>query len=307
MPELYHVVSGIELFSPKFNVVPPGVNEAVYFPYSRTDDRLVSDRDRLEALLFTLDDPAQAYGKLDDPTKRPLFSMARLDRIKNLTGLAECFGQSQSLQERCNLILIAGKLRTEDSTDHEEISEIEKLYRIIDEYDLHGRIRWLGVRLPKADSGEIYRIIADHRGIFVQPALFEAFGLTILEAMITGLPTFATRFGGPLEIIQDQRNGFLINPTNHQEMASLLLDFIIRCDQNPDYWLEISRQGVDRVYSTYTWGIHTKRLLSLAKIYGFWNYNSQQQREDMLRYVESLFYLLYRPRAQALLDQHMQR
>lgn len=67
MPELYHVLSGIELFSPKFNVVPPGVNEAVFFPYTREADRLTGDRDRLEELLFTLDDPVHAYGKLDDP------------------------------------------------------------------------------------------------------------------------------------------------------------------------------------------------------------------------------------------------
>jgi len=33
----------IELFSPKFNVVPPGVNENYYFPYSRTEDRIPSD------------------------------------------------------------------------------------------------------------------------------------------------------------------------------------------------------------------------------------------------------------------------
>jgi len=32
MPDLYRVVNGIELLSPKFNVVPPGVNESVYFP-----------------------------------------------------------------------------------------------------------------------------------------------------------------------------------------------------------------------------------------------------------------------------------
>jgi len=36
----------------------------------------------------------------------------------------------------------------------------------------------------------------------VQPALFEAFGLTILEAMISGLPTFATQFGGPLKLFR---------------------------------------------------------------------------------------------------------
>lgn len=210
-------------------------------------------------------------------------------------------------KSRCNLILIAGKLRIDDSTDHEEISEIEKLYEIIDRYNLKGKIRWLGVRLPKSDTGEVYRVIADRQGIFVQPALFEAFGLTILESMVTGLPTFATRFGGPLEIIQDKVNGFYINPTNHEEVAAVILEFLDKCDRDPKCWSEISQRGIDRVYSTYTWKIHTTRLLSLAKIYGFWNYTSQENREDMLRYIESLFYLLYKPRAQQLLQEQMQR
>ncbi|NEQ67136.1 MAG: sucrose synthase [Symploca sp. SIO1B1] len=305
MPDLYHVVDGIELFSPKFNVVPPGVNENVFFPYTSQADRLPESRERMEELLFSLEDPEQVFGKLDDPNKRPLFSMARLDRIKNLTGLVECFGQSQELQKYCNLILVAGKLRTEDSTDSEEREEIVKLYRIIDEYNLHGKIRWLGVRLSKGDSGEIYRVIADHKGIFVQPALFEAFGLTILEAMISGLPTFGTQFGGPLEIIQDKVNGFLINPTNYEEMAQKIIDFVAKCDQNLFHWEELSTQGIERVYSTYTWKIHTTRLLSLARIYGFWNYVSKEKREDMLRYLETLFYLIYKPRAQQILAEHM--
>jgi sucrose synthase len=134
------------------------------------EDRVMSDRDRLDELLFTLEDPEQAFGKLDDPTKRPLFSIARLDRIKNLTGLAECFGKSEALQEHCNLILVAGKLRVEDSSDNEERDEIEKLYQIIEQYNLQGKIRWLAVRLSKTDSGEIYRVIADRQGVFVQPA-----------------------------------------------------------------------------------------------------------------------------------------
>ena len=307
MPDLYHVVDGIELFSPKFNVVPPGVNENVYFPYTRQEDRIGSDRERIEDLLFTLDDPVHIFGKLNDPSKRPLFSMARLDRIKNLTGLAECFGKSEALQEHCNLILIAGKLRQEETTDHEEASEIEKLYQIIDQYNLHGKIRWLGVRLPKSDSGEIYRVIADRQGIFVQPALFEAFGLTILEAMISGLPTFATQFGGPLEIIQNKVNGFYINPTNLEETAERILEFVSKCDHNPNYWYEISTRAIDRVYSTYTWKIHTNKLLSLARIYGFWNFTSQENREDLLRYIEALFYLIFKPRAKELLAQHMHR
>lgn len=305
MPELYHVVDGIELFSPKFNVVPPGVNEHYFFPYTETQQRL--EQLHLEDVLFTLEDSDRVFGKLADPNKRPLFSMARLDRIKNLTGLAECFGRSKDLQEHYNLILVAGKLRIEASTDAEEASEISKLYQIIEEYGLYDKIRWLGIYLPKADSGEVYRIIADRQGVFVQPALFEAFGLTILEAMITGLPTFATCFGGPLEIIQNEVNGFYINPTHLDEVADTLLAFVHRCHQDPNYWQKISQAAIARVYSSYTWKIHTTRLLSLARTYGFWNYASQENREDLLRYVEMLFHLLLKPKAQELLHQHMQR
>ncbi len=307
MPDLYHVVNGIELFSPKFNVVPPGVNENVYFPYTRNEDRTPAKTERIEEILFTTDDPAFTFGVLEDQSKRPLFSMARLDRIKNLTGLVECFGRSPQLQECCNLILIAGKLHAHETEDNEEREELEKMYRLIEEYNLKGKIRWLGLRLPKGDSGEVYRIIAERQGIFVQPALFEAFGLTILESMISGLPTFGTQFGGPLEIIEDKVNGFYINPTNLEETAQKIVDFVSKCQQNPDYWKQISERGIERVYSSYTWKIHTTKLLSLARIYGFWNFTSKEDREDMLRYIESLFYLIYKPRAQALLKEQMQR
>ncbi len=306
MPDLYHVTNGIELFSPKFNIVPPGVNEAYFFPYTNTQDRLLDQQTRLEELLFTLEDDSQVFGKLDDPNKRPLFSMARLDHIKNLTGLAECFGKSPQLQEHCNLILIAGKLRTEDTSDREEAAEIVKLYDMIDKYQLQGKIRWLGVRLSKSDTGEVYRLIGDRQGIFVQPALFEAFGLTVLESMVTGLPTFATMFGGPLEIIQHGVNGFHINPTQTEDMANIILDFICKCEQDPQVWQRIAEQSVQRVYSAYTWRIHTTRLLSLARIYGFWNHTSHEQREDLLSYVDVLFHLLYKPRAKQLLASHSQ-
>lgn len=306
MPELYHVVDGVELFSPKFNVVPPGVNEQYFFPYTESQRRVAGERERLELLLFTLEDAQQVFGTLAQPQKRPLFSMARLDRVKNLTGLVECFGRSPALQERFNLILVAGKLQVEDTADREEASEIEALYRLIDQYNLHDKIRWLGIRLSKGDTGEIYRVIADHQGIFVQPALFEAFGLTVIESMISGLPTFATQFGGPLEIIQDGINGFYINPTNLEETADKLVDFVDKCDSS-DFWTEVSREATQRVYSAYTWKIHTQKLLSLARIYGFWNFTSQDKREDLMRYLESLFHLLFKPRAKALLEHHRHR
>ncbi|MEM8781001.1 MAG: sucrose synthase, partial [Cyanobacteria bacterium P01_G01_bin.49] len=253
MPGLYHIVHGIELFSPKFNVVPPGVNETVYFPYYQEKERISSINEQIEQLLFINEEPDRIFGSLENPNKRPIFSMGRLDRIKNIAGLIDIFGHSPDLQEQCNLIIVTGKLSVFDASNEQEREEIERLYHLINAYDLHGKIRWLGVRLPKTESGEIYRVIADRRGIFVQPALFEPFGLTILEAMVSGLPTFGTQFGGPLEIIQDHINGFYINPTNLEETAQKILEFIQKCEENSNYWEDISQKAIERVQTTYTW------------------------------------------------------
>ena len=305
MPHLYHVVDGIDLFSPKFNVVPPGVNESIFFPYTE-ESGVSNESKRIKELLFTRED-SQIVGHLDDSSKRPILAIAPLYPSKNLTGLAECFGKNKDLQERCNLILVTGKVRPEEAQDAEERGEIERLHQLINEYNLQGKIRWIAVRLTTPDTGEVYRAIAQSGGIFVDPARYEAFGLAILEAMVSGLPTFATQFGGSLEIIQEGANGFHINPTDLEGTAQKILQFIAKCDEDSNYWHEISQASIKRIRDKYNWKNHTKQLLGLAKIYGFWNNASVENREALLRYLEALFYLGYKPRAEQLLQQHMQR
>lgn len=306
LPQLYHVVDGIELFSPKFNVVPPGVNEHLYFPYHQTADRTPGDRDRLNDLLFVRQE-SYIRGHLENPNHRPILAVGPISFVKNLTGLVECFGQSPALQARCNLIMITGNLHPDQASTPEEKREIQNLHDLIDTFDLHHKIRWLGKRLTSRDLGEAYRVIADRAGVFVLPARFEAFGVTVLEAMISGLPTFATQFGGPSEIIEPGKNGFHINPTNLAETAKKILDFITHCETQPDYWREISAQAVQRVHDKYNWQLHIKQLLLFAKLHGFWRYASRDDREALFRYLEALFYLIYKPKAEHLLTQHRNR
>lgn len=306
MPHVYHVLDGIDLFSPKFNVIPPGVNENVFFPYTQVEDRVESDRQRVHHLLFTREDP-HILGNLDDPSKRPIFSFSPISSIKNLSGLAECFGKSQELQERCNLIIATGRLHPEEATSSEERGEIERLHTIIDQHGLQGKIRWLGMRLSDYDLGEAYRAIADLQGVFVHFARFEAFGITILEAAISGLPIFVTQFGGSSEIIQDGESGFHINPTNLEETASKILAFVNQCEANPEYWQEFSQRAIGRIHKKYNWKFHVRELLLCARIQGFWSNVYQENREALWRYVEALFHLIYKPRAEKLLEQHMQR
>ena len=53
------------------------------------------------------------------------------------------------------------------------------MHRLIEELHLDGDLRWLVAQKNRVRNGELYRLIADSHGAFVQPALYEAFGLTV--------------------------------------------------------------------------------------------------------------------------------
>ncbi|MFQ4141977.1 sucrose synthase [Chlorogloeopsis sp. ULAP02] len=306
MPQLYHVVDGINLFSPKFNLVPPGVDENIFFSYSEQDRRDENIRTKINELLFSSEQP-QILGHLDDPNKRPICAVSYITSVKNISGLAECFGKSEALQQHCNLILVTNKLNAAGATKPEEVEEIERIHHIINQYNLHGRVRWLGMRLKSPELGELYRAIADRQGIYVHFALFEPFGRTILEAMSSGLPSFVTEFGGAAELIEGEEDEFHLNPTDLEGTAKRILNFINQCNLNPKHWHEISEGVIKRVHNRYNWQVHSKQLLLLSKIYRFWDFVTQENQEPLLRYVETLYHLVFKPKAEKILEQHMQR
>lgn len=50
----------------------------------------------------------------------------------------------------------------------------------------------------------------------------ETFGLTILEAMVYGIPAIVPNVGGPLELVEDGVNGFTLNPQNLDQVGDRL-------------------------------------------------------------------------------------
>ena len=131
----------------------------------------------------------------------------------------------------------------------------------------------------------------------MQPALFEAFGLTVIEAMSCGLPTFATRYGGPLEIIEDGVSGFHIDPNHGEQAAPLIADFFRRCARDPSHWNALSENALSRIEARYTWRRYAERMMTLSRIYGFWKYVSDLDRAETKRYLEMFYGLQYRPLA----------
>jgi sucrose synthase len=293
MPDLYRVVSGIDCFDTKFNIVSPGADPQVFFPYTREEHRLDELTEEIRTLVFG-EPEAEHLGSFSDPEKPILFAMSRLDRIKNMPGLLEWYSRNDSLQDEANLLLVGGRLNPEQSDDGDERSQIELMRQLLDDERLDGKVRWIEMQTNKNRVGELYRVVADTRGAFVQPALFEAFGLTVVEAMSSGLPVFATQYGGPLETVADGVSGFHIDPARGDEATHTMVEFFRSVRREPDTWTKMSEAAVKRVEERYNWPLYASKLLKLSRIYGFWRYISNIEREETKRYLEMFYGLMYR-------------
>ncbi|KAG6590059.1 Sucrose synthase, partial [Cucurbita argyrosperma subsp. sororia] len=299
LPGLYRVVHGIDVFDPKFNIVSPGADMSIYFPYTETEKRLTSFQPEIEELLYSQVENEEHLCVLKDRSKPIIFTMARLDRVKNITGLVEWYGKNKRLRELVNLVVVAGDRRKE-SKDNEEKAEMKKMYSLIETYNLNGQFRWISAQMNRVRNGELYRCIADTKGAFVQPAVYEAFGLTVVEAMTCGLPTFATCNGGPAEIIVNGKSGFHIDPYHGDQAAEILVNFFQKSKEDPTHWDKISQAGLQRIYEKYTWQIYSERLLTLTGVYGFWKHVSNLDRLESRRYLEMFYALKYRKLADSV-------
>lgn len=78
------------------------------------------------------------------------------------------YSKNDKLRELANLVVVAGYNDVKKSNDREEIAEIEKMHALIKQYKLDGQLRWISAQTNRARNGELYRYVADVRGVFVQ-------------------------------------------------------------------------------------------------------------------------------------------
>lgn len=84
--------------------------------------------------------------------------------------------------------------------------------------------------------------------IYVQPSFWETFGLTIAEAMSSGLPVVATNVGGIPEVVLDGETGILVKPEDSDAIADALLRLI----ENPDLAQKMGEKGRDVAFSKFS-------------------------------------------------------
>jgi glycosyltransferase involved in cell wall biosynthesis len=77
----------------------------------------------------------------------------------------------------------------------------------------------------------------------------EGFHLPPLEAMACRTPVVSTRVGGPMDIIDDGINGFIVDVEDHVALAERTTEVLNLSD---DRWLEISNAALETAIA-YTW------------------------------------------------------
>ncbi|HXK40864.1 MAG TPA: glycosyltransferase family 4 protein [Candidatus Paceibacterota bacterium] len=97
--------------------------------------------------------------------------------------------------------------------------EREELELLITNYQLQHQVLLLG-QIPDA-----YKLLTAF-DIFVLPSVKEGFPWVVIEAMAAKLPVVATRVGAVPEIIEDGKNGFIVEPGQPEQIAAKIQDLL---------------------------------------------------------------------------------
>ncbi|KAF2572089.1 hypothetical protein F2Q70_00005780 [Brassica cretica] len=204
--------------------------------------------------------------------KPMILALARPDPKKNITTLVKAFGECRPLRDLANLALIMGNRDGIDEMSSTSSSVLLSVLKLIDKYDLYGQVAY-----PKhhkqSDVPDIYRLAAKSKGVFINPAFIEPFGLTLIEAAAHGLPMVATKNGGPVDIHRVLDNGLLVDPHDQQSISEALLKLVA----DKQLWAKCRQNGLKNIHQ-FSWPEHCKTYLS--RITSFKPRHPQWQSDD---------------------------
>ncbi|MBU0996099.1 MAG: HAD-IIB family hydrolase [Proteobacteria bacterium] len=244
---------------PRFQVIPPGLDLEKFYPYYYGK---ISEPELNEHQLYAHASLLEELNRFFmNPDKPVILTLCRPDKKKNISGLVSAYGEDKELQSMANLAIFAGIRKDISRKDDNEKDVLTRMLLLMDKYDLYGKMA-----IPKKhdfqyEVPELYRITGEKKGVFVNVALTEPFGLTLIEAAATGIPVVATRDGGPKDIIKNCQCGILVDPTDTRQISHAIKKIIA----DADLWKTYSKNGVMNIRKKYTWESHVKKYLNDLK------------------------------------------
>lgn len=241
----------------RFTVIPPGVNSELFYPFYRFEMPSFKMTIEQEQAVYRINSDIDRF--LFHPDKPLILSIGRADKRKNFEAIIRSYGQDKELQTMANLGIFAGVRKDITQMPDEEKDILNNLLLLMDKYDLYGKMAIPKKNDPRLDVPEIYRLAARKKGVFINATPGENFGLTIVEAAACGLPVVASPNGGPREIVEQCRNGLLVDVEDPDAIAQALKKII--ADQS--LWEEYSSNGIVASSQRYSWTTFAERYVAM--------------------------------------------
>lgn len=231
----------------RYRVIPPGIDTSRFSPPLKApiDERLKS---LIDKFLFKKDKPI-------------ILTICRPDLRKNLHGLIKAYGENKALQEMANLVIVAGTREDINALEESQQKVMNHLLLSIDKYDCWGKVA-IPKNISQDEIPELYRYAAKRKGVFINAAFTEPFGLTLIEAAASGLPFIAPDDGGPRDIVSNCRNGILVDTLDSDAIATGLITML----SDVKKWRTYAKNGITQVKRHYTWQNHVKKYMKEVQV-----------------------------------------
>jgi len=132
--------------------------------------------------------------------------------------------------------------------------EIEKMLTIIENEKLTEMVEFIGwVKDTKKNE------MLNKCQVYILPSYNEGLPISILEAMSYSMPIISTKVGGIPQVVENNKNGFLIEPGNKEQIYSSIKFFI----DNPEKVVEYGNNSSEMVKRFYMESV----LIKLKSIY----------------------------------------
>jgi sucrose-phosphate synthase len=224
-------------------VIPPGVDLSRFSPPKRFRAPESRVYEKIRPFLRDLRKPI-------------ILALSRPDPRKNIPTLIRAYAENEKLRDLANLLIVAGSRSDIREMPREPRNVLTEVLHLVDYYELYGKIAYPREHEPE-DIPDFYRLAAKSKGVLINPALTEPFGLTLLEAAASGLPVVATADGGPKDILGYCKNGLLVDPLDANAMGQALLGALT----NRDRWRKWARSGMSGVKRHFSWTSHVNKYM----------------------------------------------
>jgi sucrose-phosphate synthase len=257
----HEVEHGYELYDAAadatFEVLAPGIDVDRFYPYYHDLDEGFDPGEDVRRARVRMRREIARF--LNQPEKPMILAISRPDKRKNIEGLVTAYGEDPELQQIANLAIFAGVRKDIRAMSDNEREVLTELLLLMDRYDLYGKLALPKRHEPDVDIPVLYRIAAASGGVFINPALVENFGITLIEAASSGLPIVSTDHGGPKDIVGATDAGLLVDARETAQIQAALRSLLV----DRQAWERHSANGVEGVRRTFSWRAHAERYLTV--------------------------------------------